>query len=319
MRAARVPVTACQQAVRQLLRSPLAGAGAGPACRWSSPLVAARAASSSVSDDPTQVRKNAFKAAIRPGPDQRKQIGLWTGLRSTMVAEMISHVSGLDWFVVDMEHCPNEIGDVLVQLQASQRGRAEPVVRVPWNEPVIVKRVLDLGAQTLIFPWINTAEEAKQAVEATRYPSLGGIRGVMSLARMNNYGAANPGYYHEAAGQICNIVQIETAQAVENIEEIAAVDGVDALFIGPSDLSASLGHIGKPQHPDVRKKIAEAFRRIAATGKASGFLSANKDDCKWVLGLGCNFVAVGSDLQILTAGATAAAAEFHGFCKTLET
>merc|ERR1712228_915504 len=129
----------------------------------------------------------------------------------------------------DMEHGPNELNDVLVQLQASQRGHAEPVVRVPWNEPVMVKRILDLGAQTLIFPWVNTAEEARLAVESTRYPSLGGIRGVMSLARMNNFGAANPGYYRESAGQICNIVQIETSKAVDNIEEIAAVDGVDAL------------------------------------------------------------------------------------------
>merc|ERR1712087_461738 len=138
----------------------------------------------------------------------------------------MGHVSGFDWFVIDMEHSPNEIKDVLLQLQASQRGRAEPVVRVPWNDPVMVKRMLDLGAQSIIFPWINTAEEARLAVESTRYPSLGGIRGVMSLARMNNYGAANPNYYKEAAGQICNIVQIETLQAVDNIEEIAAVDGV---------------------------------------------------------------------------------------------
>merc|ERR1719230_1597525 len=134
----------------------------------------------------------------------------------------------MDWFVIDMEHCPNEINDVLVQLQASQYGDAEPVVRVPWNEMVIVKRVLDLGAQTLIFPWVNTAEEARKAVEYTRYPSVGGVRGVMSLARMNNYGAQNPHYFKQAAGQICNIVQIETATAVENIEAIAAVDGVDA-------------------------------------------------------------------------------------------
>ncbi|CAK0800630.1 unnamed protein product, partial [Prorocentrum cordatum] len=270
-------------------------------------------------DDPTVVRRNAFKEAIRPGSGQRRQIGLWTGLRSTLVAEMVSHVSGLDWFVIDMEHSPNELGDVLLQLQASQRGRAEPVVRVPWNEIVQVKRVLDLGAQSIIFPWVNTAEEARQAVEATRYPGVGGggLRGVMSLARMNNYGAQNPHYYREAAGQICNIVQIETATAVENIEAIAAVDGVDALFIGPSDLSASLGHIGNPGHPEVRSTIASAFKRIAATGKASGFLTANHDDARWALELGCNFVAVGSDVQMLTAATKKAAADFHTFCEKL--
>eukprot|EP00928_Gymnodinium_smaydae_P058616 TRINITY_DN4179_c0_g1_i3.p1 TRINITY_DN4179_c0_g1~~TRINITY_DN4179_c0_g1_i3.p1 ORF type:complete len:202 (-),score=20.84 TRINITY_DN4179_c0_g1_i3:130-735(-) len=163
----------------------------------------ARSLASTVSsDDPSVVRKNVFKEAIRPGPEQRRQIGLWTGLRSTLVAEMLSHVSGMDWFVIDMEHNPNELNDVLLQLQSSQRGRAEPVVRVPWNDMVVVKRVLDLGAQSLIFPWINTPEEAKAAVEATRYPGLGsmsGMRGVMSLARMNNYGAQNPHYYREAA------------------------------------------------------------------------------------------------------------------------
>lgn len=268
-------------------------------------------------DDPTKVRENVFKKAIRPGPGHRRQIGLWTGLRSTLVAEMLSHVSGMDWFVVDMEHSPNELNDVLLQLQASQRGRAEPVVRVPWNDPIIVKRVLDLGAQSILFPWINTAEEARKAVESTRYPSLGGMRGVMSLARMNNYGAQNPHYYREAAGQICNIMQIETLDAVDNIEAIAAVDGVDALFVGPSDLSASMGFIGQPQHPEVKAKIEEAFLRICKTGKAAGFLTANHDDAKWALSLGCNFVAVGSDMQMLTASAKAAAADFHGFCKSL--
>jgi len=230
---------------------------------------------------------------------------------------MISHVSGLDWFVIDMEHSPNELNDVLLQLQASQRGGAEPVVRVPWNEPVIVKRVLDLGAQSIIFPWVNTPEEARQAVEATRYPSLGGMRGVMSLARMNNFGAQNPHYYREAAAQICNIVQIETLEAVDNIEAIGAVDGIDALFVGPSDLSASMGHIGNAGHPEVKDKIAEAFRRIATTGKASGFLTANHDDAKWALSLGCNFVAVGSDAQMLTAATKAAAKDFHSFCEQL--
>mmetsp|Transcript_107223 Transcript_107223/g.303237 ORF Transcript_107223/g.303237 Transcript_107223/m.303237 type:complete len:322 (+) Transcript_107223:49-1014(+) len=321
MRAAAAAASAAPWRAQRLIAAPSVASCLRPACRLrpAGP-AAARAAATAVwqaGEDPAAVRKNVFKEAIKPMPGQRRQIGLWTGLRSTLVAEMVSHVSGFDWFVVDMEHGPNDLGDVLLQLQSSQRGRAEPVVRVPWNEPVIVKRVLDIGAQSLIFPWINTAEEARQAVESTRYPSLGGMRGVMSLARMNNYGAANPGYYKEAAGQICNIVQIETVKAVDNIEAIAAVDGVDALFIGPSDLSASMGHIGQPQHPEVRDKIAEAFKRIAATGKASGFLSANHDDCKWVLNLGCNFVAVGSDMQMLTASAKAAAADFHGFCRSL--
>lgn len=271
----------------------------------------------SSNEEPTKVRQNAFKQAIRPGPNQRRQIGVWTGLRSTLVAEMISYTSGMDWFVIDMEHGPSEIVDVMLQLQASQRGNAEPVVRVPWNEPVVVKRVLDLGAQTLLFPWINNAAEARQAVEATRYPSLGGIRGVMSLARMNNFGAANPGYYTEAAGQICNILQIETVEGYKNIEEIAGVDGVDALFLGPSDLSASMGHIGNYKHPEVMAALADSFKRIKKTGKASGFLTANHDDCRWALEQGCDFVAVGSDMQMLATCVRGAAKDFHEFAKKL--
>jgi len=287
-------------------------------CTSAPVVVAARAASTcNTNDDPSKVRQNVFKEAINPATQQRRQIGVWTGLRSTLIAEMVSHVSGFDWFVIDMEHGPNEVVDVLLQLQASQRGKAEPVVRVPWNDPVIVKRVLDLGCQSILFPWINTAEEAEQAVAATRYPGLGGMRGVMSLARMNNFGAQNPHYYREAAGQICNILQIETVEAVDNIEKIAAVDGVDALFVGPSDLSASMGHIGNPGHPEVRAKIEEAFKRIGATGKASGFLTANPDDAKWALTLGCNFVAVGSDMQMLTAATRKAAADFHAFSASL--
>ncbi|CAJ1402757.1 unnamed protein product [Effrenium voratum] len=199
----------------------------------------------------------------------------------------------------------------------SQLGGAEPVVRVPWAEPVVVKRVLDLGAQSLIFPLINSPEQAKLAVEATRYPGLGGVRGVVSIGRMNNYGAQSPHYYQEAAAQICNIMQIETMEAVDNIEAIAAVDGVDALFVGPSDLSASMGFIGQPRHPEVRAVIEKAFSRILATGKAAGFLTANKEDAQWALEQGCSFVAVGSDMQMLTAAAKAAATEFKAFASRL--
>ena len=262
----------------------------------------------------SEVRQNRFKAAIAKG---ERQVGLWTGLRSTLVAEMLSTVSGFDWFVIDMEHSPNELNDVLLQLQASQHGDAEPVVRVPWNEPVMVKRVLDIGAQSIIFPWVNNADEARAAVQAVRYPPHG-VRGVMSLARMNNYGAANPHYYQEAADQTCVIVQVETAEAVSNIAEIAAVDGVDALFIGPSDLSASMGHIGNPSHPDVRAAIEGAFTAINKTGKAGGFLSANHDDCRWVLEMGCTFCAVGSDVAMLTNTSKAICADFKQFIAGLE-
>ena len=259
------------------------------------------------------VRQNLLKKELLAG---KPQIGYWTGLRSPLVAEMMSFTSGFDWFVIDMEHSPNEIGDVLAQLQASQNGNAEPVVRVPWNESVTVKRVLDLGAQSILFPYVQNAEEAAAAVASTRYPPQG-IRGVMSLQRMNMYGAQNPHYYQEAGDQICCILQIETIEAIRAIPEIAAVEGVDALFIGPSDLAASLGHVGNPAHPEVREAIEEGMRLIAATGKPAGFLSANPDDCKWVLNQGATLVAVGSDVVLIANTTKKIAADFKEFCATL--
>lgn len=226
------------------------------------------------------------------------QLGLWTGLKSSIISEILSHSSsGYNWFVIDMEHSPNEINDVLLQLQSSQHGKVEPVVRVPWNEPIIVKRILDIGAQSIIFPVINNADEARKAVLSMRYPP-NGIRGVMSLQRMNQYGALGSQYYHDAASQLLCICQIETIEGVKNIEEIAKVDGVDALFIGPSDLSASLGQLGNPKSPIVRETMSNAFQRILATGKSAGFLSSDRNECKWAIEQGCNLVAVGSDIGV---------------------
>lgn len=254
------------------------------------------------------LRKNVFKHNL----NKTKQIGLWTGLRSTLVAEMLTH-SGYDWTVIDMEHSPNELNDVLLQLQAAQPGKAEPVVRVPWNEPVIVKRVLDIGAQSILFPLVNTKEEAQQAVSATRYPP-NGIRGVMSLARMNNYGKT-PDYYKTAHEEICVIVQCETLEAVNNIPEIASVEGIDAVFIGPSDLSASMGHIGNFQHPDVQAAIKRAIETSVDHNIPCGFLSGNEDDVKKALDWGCSFAAVGSDMSVLTKNAAALCQRFKDYVK----
>lgn len=259
------------------------------------------------------VRTNRFKASIL---NAERQIGLWSMLNSSLVTEMLAFTSKLDWFVIDMEHTHTSPADVLVQLQSSQRGHAEPMVRVPWNEPVIVKRVLDLGAQSILFPYVQTAEEASAAVAATRYPP-DGVRGAVSLQRMNGFGAQNPHYYREAAGQICVVVQIETIEGLRNIPQIGAVEGVDALFIGPSDLAASLGHVGNPGHPEVRAAIEEGFALIRETGKPGGFLSANPDDVKWVLEMGATFVAVGSDVALLSNLTRKLADDYGAFCATL--
>ena len=257
-----------------------------------------------------KLRKNRFKAAIRRGDFQ---IGLWSGLRSTLVAEMLTQVAAFDWTVIDMEHSPNELGDVLTQLQVAQQGHAEPMVRVPWNEPVIVKRVLDIGAQTILFPMIQNADEAAQAVAATRYPQNDGIRGVMSLARMNNYGAT-PDYYLKAHQEICVIVQCETVEAVLNIPEICKVKGVDGIFVGPSDLSASMGHIGNPYQKDVQTMIRKAVNACKKAGKPAGYLTGDETQAKQMIDWGFNFVAVGSDMAVLTNASRALADRFQEYC-----
>eukprot|EP00462_Mataza_sp_D1_P011022 CAMPEP_0175149584 /NCGR_PEP_ID=MMETSP0087-20121206/17330_1 /TAXON_ID=136419 /ORGANISM="Unknown Unknown, Strain D1" /LENGTH=275 /DNA_ID=CAMNT_0016435303 /DNA_START=85 /DNA_END=912 /DNA_ORIENTATION=- len=251
-----------------------------------------------------QIRKNQFKANIKAGV---QQIGLWTGLRNTQIAEMLTY-AGYDWIVVDMEHSPNMLSDVLLQLQVAQPGNAEPMVRVPWNEPVIVKQVLDLGCQTILFPLVNSKKEAEAAVAATRYPPHG-IRGVMSLARMNAYGKTAD-YYHKAADELCVVVQAETIEAVNAIPEIASVDGVDAVFIGPSDLSASMGYLGQSSHPEVHAAIKRAIQACKDNNIPAGFLSGNEDDAKMAIDAGATFTAIGSDMSILTKNATALCAKF---------
>jgi 4-hydroxy-2-oxoheptanedioate aldolase len=186
---------------------------------------------------------------------------------------------------------------VLAQLQAFRGSSSAPVVRPAWNDMVLIKRFLDIGAQNLLIPYVQTEEEARAAVASTRYPPQG-VRGVAVMPRANDFGRITD-YYARAHDEICLIVQIETPLALENIEKIAAVDGIDALFIGPSDLSASLGHLGNPAHPEVRSKIDQAIKRIKLTGKAPGILAPVEADARHWLEFGCNLLAVGSDLGLL--------------------
>jgi 4-hydroxy-2-oxoheptanedioate aldolase len=236
---------------------------------------------------------NRFKAAIRAG---KPQIGFWSSLCSNIVAEVIGG-SGFDWILVDTEHAPNELPMVLSQLQALMGGTAEAVVRPAWNDTVLIKRLLDIGAQNLLVPYVQTPEEARAAVAATRYPP-GGVRGVAVAPRANRYGRVKD-YLEMANREICLLVQIETRLGLENIEAIAAVEGVDGLFIGPSDLSADLGHLGNPGHPEVRQAIENALQRIKKTGKAPGILAPVEADARRWLELGCVVLAVGGDLGLL--------------------
>src|SRR6185503_9387208 len=200
-----------------------------------------------------QMPVNTFKKAIR---EARPQIGLWCSSCSNVSAEVIAG-AGFDWILVDTEHAPNELPMVFSQLQALVAGSAAAVVRPAWNDTVLIKRLLDIGAQNLLVPYVQTPEEARAAVAATRYPPAG-VRGVAVAPRANRYGRVKD-YLEKADREICLLVQIETRLGLENIEAIAAVQGIDGLFIGPSDLSADLGHLGNPGHPAVREAIENAL------------------------------------------------------------
>ncbi len=254
---------------------------------------------------PSTLPPNHFKAALRDG---RRQIGLWSGLCSNVVAEVLAH-AGYDWIVVDGEHAPNDPLTILGQLQGLNGGTAEPVVRVPWNDAVAIKRVLDIGGRTVLVPFVQSAEEARQAVAATRYPPRG-IRGVSVGHRGNRFGRL-PTYMKNAEQVICLLVQLETRAALAQIEEIAATEGVDGIFIGPSDLAADLGHLGNAGHPEVQAAIADACGRIRAAGKPAGILTGVEADARRYLQAGFTFVAVGSDVSLLAAGSTNLAARMR--------
>jgi 4-hydroxy-2-oxoheptanedioate aldolase len=247
---------------------------------------------------------NLFKQAVRAG---KPLIGLWSSLCSNIAVEAISH-SGFDWTLIDTEHAPNELPSVIAQLQALKGSSTIPVVRPAWNDMVLIKRLLDAGAHNLLIPYVQTADEARAAVAATRYPPEG-IRGVATVHRSNSFGRVK-NYYQEVNEQICIVVQIETPRALANLDAIAAVDGVDALFIGPSDLSASMGHRGNPGHAEVRAAIEDAFKRIRKAGKAPGILAPIEADARHWLSLGAVVLAVGGDIALLVRHADELAAKF---------
>ena len=239
------------------------------------------------------IAHNPFKRAIAKG---QLQIGLWSSLVSNISADILSD-AGYDWIVVDMEHSSNEIGTVLAQLQALHGGTATPMVRPPWNDPVIVKRILDIGAQTLLFPMIDTAEQAALAVAATRYPPKG-IRGVSLNQRGNRYGRVK-NYTDVVEDELCIIVQIESQKGMANLEAIAAVDGVDGVFFGPADLSAGIDLIGQLSHEKVHAVLLDGLKRCKAAGKPAGILTGIEADAKKFIDAGYTFVAVGADQGIL--------------------
>ncbi|GAA2931457.1 4-hydroxy-2-oxoheptanedioate aldolase [Microbacterium luteolum] len=244
----------------------------------------------------------------RLASSDRALIGMWACSGSTLVTEVAAG-SGLDWLLIDMEHSTNTLESVLLQLQTVAAYPITPLVRVPSNDTVAIKQILDLGAQNLIVPMVSSADEARAAVAATRYPPAG-VRGVGSaLARSARWNRVD-GYLQESAQHTSLTVQIETAAGVDAAAEIAAVDGIDAVFVGPSDLSASMGLLGQQTHPDVVAAVEKVFAAVKSAGKPVGVNAFDPAAADAYVAGGADFVAVGADVALLARASEALAARF---------
>jgi 4-hydroxy-2-oxoheptanedioate aldolase len=239
---------------------------------------------------------NPFKTWFQQRP-KPPPLGSWVTSGSPTVAEAMGHC-GFDFLVVDMEHSPIDIADAVALLRAIAGTAAQPLVRLAWSDQVMVKRVLDAGARTLMFPFIQTVQEARAAVSYTRYPPEG-TRGVAGIHRASRYGRAND-YFKTANNDIAVVLQLETPEAIDRLPQIAAVPGIDALFVGPGDLSAAMGRIGEVGHPEVQALIAKAAHAAHAAGKAIGIVGGNPDMLGRFLGYGYDWVAVASDIALMT-------------------
>lgn len=249
---------------------------------------------------------NTFKAAL--GAD-KLQIGLWLGLANAYTAE-IAAGAGFDWLLIDGEHAPNDLPTMVGQLQAIASSSSHPVVRAPVGENWIIKQLLDIGAQTILVPMVETAAQAAALVRAMKYPPEG-VRGVgAALARASNFNRTSD-YLTTANAQTCLLVQVETAAALRAIEEIAAVDGVDGIFIGPSDLAADMGFLGRPGAPEVQAAVEQGIARIIAAGKPAGILTSDEALARRYIALGARFVAVGTDVTLLSQATGALMAKFR--------
>src|SRR5690606_16390292 len=222
-------------------------------------------------------------------------IGTWLSTTSPMLAE-VAGVCGYDWLLLDGEHAPNDIPVLTAQLQAINASNSAGIGRPPVNDQTLIKQYLDIGFYNLLIPFIESAEQAAYAVAATRYPPAG-VRGVAGMTRASAYGT-EVDYFKQVNDHIGVILQIESRAGVEAVEEIVAVEGVDAIFIGPSDLSAAYGYLGQPQHPEVQKAIAHVHNVVAAAGKASGILAVVPDEAERYIQQGFSFVGVGVDLSV---------------------
>ena len=248
---------------------------------------------------------NPFKTALAA---KQAQVGLWLSMADPYLAE-VAATANFDWLLIDGEHAPNDVRSTLAALQAVAPYPAQPVVRAVSGSVPLIKQLLDVGAKSLLIPMVDTAEQAREMVAAVRYPPAG-VRGVGSAIARASRWSARADYLDVADDEICLLVQAETVTALKNLEAICAVDGVDGVFIGPADLAASMGHRGKPGHPDVQAAIEGAMKTIIGAGKAAGTLTSDAALAQRYLDLGCTFVAVGVDVSLFAQAARGLAARF---------
>lgn len=253
------------------------------------------------------VAGNPFRRALAEG---RTLLGIWAMLNSSNVVEGLGQC-GFDWLLIDGEHAPVTLPDAISHLRALQGSATIPIVRIPWNDPVTIKQFLDAGASTLMLPYVQSAQEAEAAVAAMHYPPHG-TRGVALMHRASRYGS-DKSYLSTAKGEVALIVQIETAAALEQVEEIAAVEGVDAVFFGPGDLAATMGLLGQPGAEPVVEAIVEAHRKVKRRGARAGVLAPTPDLAERFIREGFDFVSVGNDAVFLFANAAATAARFRSY------
>ncbi len=248
---------------------------------------------------------NLFKQALKEG---RPQIGLWATLADAYATEAIAG-TGFDWLLIDAEHAPNDLRSVLAQLQAAAPYPVHPIVRPPTGDVVLIKQLLELGAQTLLIPMVESAEQAAAMVAAVRYPPQG-VRGVGSgIARSGRWGAID-NYAHQANAQMCVLLQVESRKGLDNLAAIAAVEGVDGVFFGPADLAASFGLLGQPDHPEVVAAVRAGITAVCGAGKAAGVLTMDPTLSRRYLEDGATFVAVGVDITLMVQACRALAAAF---------
>ena len=240
-----------------------------------------------------ELPRNRFKKALREG---KQQIGLWVSLANPYVAEVVAG-SGFDWLLIDGEHSPNDPTTVISQLQAVAPYPVSAVVRPAWNDKVLIKRYLDIGTQSFLIPYVQNVEEARAAVAAIRYPPRG-VRGVAGTTRAAGFGRIAD-YAKRAEEELCLLVQIESREGLDNLDEITRVDGIDGVFIGPADLAAGLGQLGNQQHAEVQSAIQDAIKRIRGHGKPAGILATDEASTRRYIEWGTTFTAVGLDAMIL--------------------